>query len=115
MELCPCLGVTPAGKLVQLRKTAHAFPVAAFAQPHRNGRAPGMLHCGGGVGPSNVDWVADLDAWVTAGKAPGDVTATGGPGQAPGGPPSQVLCPDPSVAKKTGEAWACAVPAKKTG
>ncbi|THD53577.1 tannase/feruloyl esterase family alpha/beta hydrolase, partial [Phenylobacterium sp.] len=75
---------------------------------------PGMLHCGGGVGPGNVDWVAQLDAWVTAGKAPGDVTATGGAGQAPGGPPSQVLCPFPAVAKKTGEAWACSAPKKKS-
>ena len=74
---------------------------------------PGMLHCGGGVGPGNVDWVALLDGWVTAGKAPGDVTATGGPGQAAGGPPSQVLCPFPGVAKKTGETWACAAAKKK--
>jgi feruloyl esterase len=74
---------------------------------------PGMLHCGGGVGPANVDWVAQLDAWVTTGKAPGDVTAMGGQGQAPGGPPSQVLCPFPAVAKKTGEAWACAAARKK--
>jgi len=76
---------------------------------------PGMLHCGGGVGPANVDWVALLDGWVNAGKAPGDVTAVGGPGQAPGGPANQLLCPFPGVAKKTGEAWACAVPAKKKG
>jgi len=76
---------------------------------------PGMLHCAGGVGPSNVDWVAALDGWVTAGKAPHELTAMGGPGQAPGGPPSQVLCPFPGVAKKSGEAYACAVPAKKKG
>jgi feruloyl esterase len=76
---------------------------------------PGMLHCGGGVGPSTVDWVAALDAWVTAGKAPGEFTAVTGPGQAPGGPPNQLLCPFPSVAKKAGDAYACAVPAKKKG
>ena len=74
---------------------------------------PGMLHCAGGVGPSNVDWVALLDAWVIDKKAPGDVTATAGPGQAAGGPPSQVLCPFPGVAKKTGETWACSVAKKK--
>ncbi len=74
---------------------------------------PGMLHCGGGVGPANVDWLADLDAWVTQGKAPGDITAQGGQGQAPGGPPNQLLCPFPAVARKSGEAWACAAPAKK--
>jgi hypothetical protein len=76
---------------------------------------PGMLHCAGGVGPSNVDWVAQLDAWVGEEKAPGVLTAVGGAGQAPGGPASQILCPYPSAAKKTGEAWACAVPGKKRG
>ncbi|MFL5298650.1 MAG: tannase/feruloyl esterase family alpha/beta hydrolase [Phenylobacterium sp.] len=76
---------------------------------------PGMLHCGGGVGPSNVDWVSVLDGWVTAGKAPGELTATDGQGQKVGMPSSQVLCPYPGVAKKTGEAYACAVAAKKKG
>ncbi|MGZ6037541.1 MAG: tannase/feruloyl esterase family alpha/beta hydrolase [Phenylobacterium sp.] len=74
---------------------------------------PGMLHCGGGVGPSNVDWVAELDSWVNTKKAPGELVAKGGPGQSPGGPPSQVLCPFPGVAKKTGDSYACAVPKKK--
>jgi hypothetical protein len=73
---------------------------------------PGMLHCAGGVGPSNVDWLAELDGWVTAGKAPGELTAQGGAGQSPGGPPSQVLCPYPAVAHKTGEAYACTAPKK---
>jgi feruloyl esterase len=73
---------------------------------------PGMLHCGGGVGPSTVDWVAELDAWVTQNKAPGALTAKSGQGQAPGGPPEQLLCPFPGVARKQGEAWACAAPKK---
>jgi len=73
---------------------------------------PGMLHCGGGVGPSNVDWVAELDGWVTQNKAPAAITATAAPNQAPGGPPNQLLCPFPGVARKQGEAWACAVPKK---
>ncbi len=74
---------------------------------------PGMLHCAGGVGPSGVDWVSLLDTWVIAGKAPGEVTAVAGPGQGAGGPPSQVLCPFPGVARKTAETWACSVPKKK--
>ncbi|MFI4964448.1 MAG: tannase/feruloyl esterase family alpha/beta hydrolase [Caulobacterales bacterium] len=74
---------------------------------------PGMLHCGGGVGPSSVDWVAELDGWVTQKKAPGEIVAKAGPGQAAGGPPSQVLCPYPGVARKTGETYACAAPNKK--
>jgi pimeloyl-ACP methyl ester carboxylesterase len=76
---------------------------------------PGMLHCAGGVGPSGVDWVGLLDTWVNDKKAPGEVTAVAGPGQGAGGPPSQVLCPFPGVAKKTGETWSCAVAAKTKG
>lgn len=74
---------------------------------------PGMLHCGGGLGPSNVDWVALLDTWVEDKKAPTQVTATAARGQAPGGPASQVLCPFPGVAKKAGDSYACAVPARR--
>jgi feruloyl esterase len=68
---------------------------------------PGMLHCAGGVGPSGVEWVAALDGWVVENKAPGQLTAVAGPGQTPGGPPSQELCPYPAVAKKSGGAFAC--------
>lgn len=64
---------------------------------------PGMLHCGGGAAPTQVDWVAQIDSWVTENKAPGPITA-GGAGGA-----SQLVCPFPGVAKKTGEAWSCAV------
>jgi len=74
---------------------------------------PGMLHCAGGVGPSNVDWLTQLDAWVTQKKAPGELTALGGAGQSPGGPPSQELCPYPGVAKKAGDSWACSVAKRK--
>ncbi|MDB5499659.1 MAG: Tannase and feruloyl esterase [Phenylobacterium sp.] len=74
---------------------------------------PGMLHCGDGVGPGRVEWLSLLDGWVSDKKAPGELTATAGPAQAPGGPPSQLLCPYPRVARKTGETWACAVPKKK--
>jgi len=31
---------------------------------------PGVLHCGGGAGPSVVDWAEAIDAWVDGGKAP---------------------------------------------
>jgi feruloyl esterase len=43
---------------------------------------PGMLHCGGGKGPSTVDWIGLIEAWVEHGKAPGDVTAKGEKGGA---------------------------------
>ena len=38
---------------------------------------PGMLHCGGGRGPSAVDWQSLLEAWVEQGQAPGAVVASG--------------------------------------
>lgn len=62
---------------------------------------PGMLHCGGGPGPSNVDWVATLDRWVVGGAAPGEITATAA------GDRSQLICPYPAVARRTGQAWRC--------
>ena len=70
---------------------------------------PGMLHCGGGPGPSNVDWLALLDTWVGSGARPGEVTATGG-GQA-----SQVLCPYPSAARRSGSqaSYSCSTPKKR--
>jgi hypothetical protein len=66
-----------------------------------------MLHCGGGPAPTNVDWLSALDAWVTADKAPGPVTATAAPG---GQGANQLVCPYPAVARKSGEAWSCAAP-----
>jgi len=64
---------------------------------------PGQLHCAGGAGPSTVDWVAVLDAWVNEKKAPGPLTATS---VANG---SQLLCPYPGVARKGGkDGWTCA-------
>jgi feruloyl esterase len=65
---------------------------------------PGMLHCGGGLSPTNVDWVAELDDWVSHSKPPAAVTATGAQAA------SQLLCPYPGVARKSGEAWACTTP-----
>ena len=54
---------------------------------------PGMLHCGGGPGPTTVDWLGVLDGWVREGQAPAAITATGGANA------SQTLCPYPGVAK----------------
>ena len=69
---------------------------------------PGMLHCGGGAGPSTVDWLALLDKWVGEKTAPGPVTATS---VANG---SQLLCPFPGVARKDGAGgWTCSI--KKKG
>jgi feruloyl esterase len=57
---------------------------------------PGMLHCGGGAGPGNVEWLKVLDAWVTEDWSPAALVATGAGGA------SQTLCPYPAVAKADG-------------
>jgi hypothetical protein len=72
---------------------------------------PGMLHCGGGSGPGNVDWLSHLDAWVTENKAPAGVTAAAAPN---GSGATQLVCPYPGVARKTGEAWSCAAPKRRS-
>ena len=68
---------------------------------------PGMLHCTGGAGPGEVDWLGELEAWVEQGKAPDEVTASAPSGE------TQLLCPYPGVARKSGERWACSVGKKK--
>ena len=68
---------------------------------------PGMLHCQGGASPNTVDWLTILDHWVEENTSPHEVTASGAGGA------SQLLCPYPGVAKKSGESWDCSV-AKKS-
>jgi feruloyl esterase len=68
---------------------------------------PGMLHCRGGAGPGTVDWLDVLDRWVEAKDAPHELTATSSGGE------SQLLCPYPGVAKKSGAGFACSLAKKK--
>ena len=64
---------------------------------------PGMLHCQGGAGPGQVDWLSILERWVEQNQAPHEVTASAPSGE------TQVLCPYPGVARKSGAAFACSV------
>jgi feruloyl esterase len=69
---------------------------------------PGMLHCRGGAGPGEVDWLGVLDRWVSAGEAPTSLIAKSG------GPDTQLLCAYPGVARADGRGgWKCS--AGKTG
>lgn len=63
---------------------------------------PGVLHCGGGVGPSTVDWLAALDDWVENDVSPDTVAVTGA---APDGESSisRPLCAYPSFPRYKGE------------
>jgi hypothetical protein len=60
---------------------------------------PGMGHCGGGSGPSNVDVLGAIDQWVETGKAPERIIASNPPGQPTRTRP---LCAYPKVAKYVG-------------
>ena len=60
---------------------------------------PGMLHCGGGPGPSGVDWLAKLDDWVERQTPPTAINATTTP---VAGGQGQLLCPYPAVAGQAG-------------
>ena len=41
---------------------------------------PGMLHCGGGQAPTNVNWQAAIEAWVEKSEAPRTLVAADGKG-----------------------------------
>ncbi len=61
---------------------------------------PGVLHCGGGPGPSRVEWLEALERWVEDGEAPEELSAAkvedGGPTK------TRPLCVYPERAEYTG-------------
>ena len=63
---------------------------------------PGVDHCWGGVGPSYVNFLTDLDKWVESGKAPDQTTAYWLDEKfQPNG--SRVICSYPTVAGYDGK------------
>jgi feruloyl esterase len=74
--------------------------------------APGVLHCGGGAGPDQLDTLSALERWVEQGIAPARIIATKA-----NSPLERPLCPYPQLAKYTGSGdtndpanYECAVP-----
>ncbi len=61
---------------------------------------PGVLHCGGGVGPDMVDWASAISNWVERGVAPNRLTAEKRSNGAV--TRSRPLCPYPEKAAYTG-------------
>lgn len=61
--------------------------------------APGVAHCGGGVGPNTFDPLAALEGWVERGETPEAILASRPPGQPPRTRP---LCAYPQQARYTG-------------
>jgi len=73
---------------------------------------PGMGHCNGGNGATNVDWVSALEKWREQGTAPNTLGASGT--GATGVPMTRPLCPHPQRATYKGrgdsnkaESFAC--------
>jgi feruloyl esterase len=62
--------------------------------------APGMYHCGGGVGPNTFDALTALEHWVEDGQAPSSIVAAQTSG--PGAPRTRPLCPFPQHAVYSG-------------
>jgi len=64
-----------------------------------------MAHCVGGIGPTRIDPLTAMRAWVERGTAPESLIATGEPGQsAPDSPPSaRKVCHFPKVARWSGK------------
>lgn len=56
---------------------------------------PGMGHCAGGDGPSMIDVVGTIDAWVEQGRAPETINVSNPP---PAPPRTRPLCPYPKEA-----------------
>jgi feruloyl esterase len=70
---------------------------------------PGVMHCGGGVGPTDFDLLDQMDQWVESGAAPERIVATEYDPPAIFGPAADAkvirtrpLCPWPKVARYKG-------------
>ncbi len=62
--------------------------------------APGMYHCGGGIGPNTFDALTALEHWVEEGQPPASILASHT--QGPGVNRTRPLCPFPQYAAYTG-------------
>jgi len=73
---------------------------AATQQWYRHFMAPGVAHCGGGVGPQPQNLFPTVVNWVENGIAPDTILAT--KTLSGGGTQSRPLCPYPAMAKYKG-------------
>jgi hypothetical protein len=68
-------GIAPGYSLEYYSRVLAAMGPARVADFYRLYMVPGMLHCGGGDAPTQVDWQAAIEDWVQQGVAPGVLTA----------------------------------------
>ena len=106
-------GLIPASNTLAFYRGLYAdLSADEMANQLRLFMAPGMDHCGGGEGPSQIDTLGIIDEWATTGKAPDRILAVrptdaggfpGAPPAPPREPMSRPLCPWPMYAKYDGE------------
>ena len=95
-------GLIPANNTVRFYE--RLFPRLTAKQAREQLRLfmiPGMNHCSGGEGPSNVDTLAAIDQWASGGAAPDRLIASRPPGPKQS-PLSRPLCPFPEVSRYEG-------------
>ncbi|MFC4256612.1 tannase/feruloyl esterase family alpha/beta hydrolase [Croceibacterium xixiisoli] len=89
----------------------YALPRAQAQQQLRLFMAPGMDHCSGGAGPSDIDTLGIMDEWARSGNAPDRILAVrptkapsmpGAPEAPAREPMSRPLCAWPMVAQYKG-------------
>ena len=90
--------LTPLASIRYYEQVVARDPAAADA--FRMFLLPGVLHCGGGLGPDTADWTAAVDNWVEHGQAPERVIATRTANGA--AIMSRPLCPYPQKAVYSG-------------
>ncbi len=79
-------GIAP-GYSLEYRARVVAAMGGAVNDFYRLYMVPGMLHCGGGDAPTEVDWQAAIEAWVATGVPPTTLVANDGRGG------TQILAP----------------------
>lgn len=120
-------GLIPAQNTLDFHaRLYHALPQDQAREQLRLFMAPGMDHCSGGAGPSEIDTLAVIDDWATTGRAPARILASrpvtapampGAPAAPPRDPMERPLCSWPMVAQYTGrgdpneaDSFRCAMP-----
>jgi feruloyl esterase len=102
-------GTIPAGATVHYYKALRRTLGPDVDQQARLFMVPGVMHCGGGVGPNMYDLYDEIDRWVEGGAAPERIIATEYDPPALFVPEEDAkvvrtrpLCPWPKVARYTG-------------
>lgn len=68
--------ITPYNTIDYYKSVVETLGAAETESSVRLFMAPGMNHCGGGSGPSQVDWLGELERWVEDGAAPDRIVAS---------------------------------------